>query len=471
MLQRSRILLSTLGMAVLCLLLTACALTPPDTADPILQEHFSSTGSARLDNNWWQDFEDSQLQTLMQQTFTQNYSLQAARDRLSQAEAQARKVGASMFPGISASGSRKRTRMDNGITIGNNTEYKLGLEATYELDFWGKNQASRKRARYDWLASRESLDAATMTLAATLANTWYTLQEQTNQLALLTKQQKNLTDTLQLINFRYQSGRAPATDIMQQQLQLAAIEADIIRTKAQQQVLIHQLNILIGRAPSAPLDWAPIILPALPDLPNTGLPAELTKRRPDLRQAWFKVESLRQSVVVARADRLPRLTLTTSLSTTSDHWHHLFDTWASNLLGGITAPLLDGGRRKAEADRALSALQESVQNYTQTVLKAFGEVEDALVREDRQKAYLNQLTRRVTLATQIFGQTQLRYTKGATDYLDVLQAQKSLQGLQSQHLTAQRQLIEYRIALYRALAGGWHLNKIDRRKPSANQEA
>ena len=180
---------------------------------------------------------------------------------------------------------------------------------------------------------------------------------------------------------------------MQQQLQLATIEADIIQARARQQVLVHQLNILIGQAPSAPLEWTPALLPVLPDLPDTGLPAALTERRPDLRQAWFKVESLRQSVVVARADRLPRLTLTASLSATSDHWHNLFDTWAASLIGGITAPLLDGGQRKAEADRTLCALQESVQNYTQTVLEAFGEVENALVREARQQAYLTQRAR------------------------------------------------------------------------------
>ena len=459
------------GSTAFCLLLTACALAPPDTVDLTLQKHFTTTGSARLDNDWWRDFNDPQLQTLMQQTFIRNYSLQAARDRLNQAEAQARKAGAALFPDISTSGSRKRTRTDNGIIIDNSTEYKLGLEAAYELDFWGKNQARRKRARYDWLASRESLDAVTMTLAATLTNTWYALQEQSNQLTLLAKQQKNLATVLQLTDLRYQSGRAPATDVMQQQLQLAAIEADIIQARARQQVLVHRLNILIGQAPSAPLDWTPALLPVLPDLPDTGLPAALAERRPDLRQAWFKVESLRQSVVVARADRLPRLTLTASLSTTSNHWHNMFDTWAASLLGGITAPLLDGGQRKAEADRTLCALQESVQNYTQTVLEAFGEVEDALVREARQQAYLTRLARQVTLATQILEQTRLRYAKGATDYLEVLQAQASLQGLQRQHLSAQRQLIEYRIALYRALAGGWHPDKTNQHEPSAGQEA
>ncbi len=471
MLQRPRTILPTLGTAAFCLLLTACALTPPDAAPDLpLPEHFSAQGTAKLDNDWWLDFEDPQLQALMQQTFTRNYSLQAARERLNQAEAQARKAGASLFPDIGASGSGRRTRADNGITLGNSTDYSLGLEAAYELDFWGRNQASREGARFDWLASRESLDAATMTLAATLANTWYALQEQANQLTLLAEQRENLANTLKLIDFRYQSGRAPATDVMQQQLQLEAIEADIIQARAQQQVLLHQLNILTGQAPSAPLDWKAAALPTLPDLPDTGLPATLTERRPDLRQAWFEVESLRQGVVVARADRLPRLTLTASLSTTSGHWNNLFDTWAASLLGGITAPLFDGGQRKAEADRALYALQESVQNYTQTVLEALGEVEDALVREDHQQAYLAQLTQQVTLATQILDLTQLRYAKGATDYLNVLQAQKSLQDLQRQHLTAQRQLIEYRIALHRALAGGWHPGKNDHHEPPAGQE-
>ncbi|OQX34701.1 MAG: hypothetical protein B0D91_12000 [Oceanospirillales bacterium LUC14_002_19_P2] len=97
-------------------------------------------------------------------------------------------------------------------------------------------------------------------------------------------------------------------------------------------------------------------------------------------------------------------------------------------------------------------------------------MEDALVREGHQQAYLTQLTQQVTLATQILDQTQLRYAKGATDYLNVLQAQKSLQDLQRQHLTAKRQLIEYRIALYRALAGGWHPDNTDHHEPPAGQE-
>ncbi|OQX34703.1 MAG: hypothetical protein B0D91_12010 [Oceanospirillales bacterium LUC14_002_19_P2] len=189
MLQQPRTLLPTLGTAALCLLLAACALTPPETAPDLpLPEQFTAQGDAELDNDWWLDFNDPQLQALMRLTLTQNYSLQATRERLNQAEAQARKAGASLFPDMSASGSGKRTRVDNGTTLGNSTDYTLGLEAAYELDFWGRNQANRESARYDWLASRESLDAATMTLAATLTNTWYALQEQANQLTLLSKQ-------------------------------------------------------------------------------------------------------------------------------------------------------------------------------------------------------------------------------------------------------------------------------------------
>jgi len=250
-----------------------------------------------------------------------------------------------------------------------------------------------------------------------------------------------------------------AVDVFQQRRQLEAVKAEIPLARMRASVLEHQLAVLLGHPPTRPVAEPLRVIPGLPPRPATGVPAALVQRRPDLRAALSRLAAADQRTAAAVADRFPALRLTGRLETAGVNTGDLFSLWLANLAAGLTAPLLDGGRRAAEVDRTRAVASERLHQYGQAVLDAFQEVEDALVQEHRQAQYLENVTLRVGLAREELRRTRERYLNGATDYLPVLASIQGLQLLERQQLEEQRKLIEYRIDLYRALGGGWKLER------------
>ena len=195
-------------------------------------------------------------------------------------------------------------------------------------------------------------------------------------------------------------------------------------------------------------------LPGLPPLPHTGLPSDLVRRRPDLRQTFYELKARDADLAAAVANQYPRLNLSASISTSTESSEHLFDTWVASVAGQIVGPLFDGGRRRAEVDRREALLRAEAANYMQTTLEAFGEVEDALLREAQQHRIVKSLERQLTLNEMTYKQLRVQYINGASDYLSVLINLIEGQRLQRDLLVAKRELLEIRVALYRSLAGG-----------------
>jgi outer membrane protein TolC len=194
-------------------------------------------------------------------------------------------------------------------------------------------------------------------------------------------------------------------------------------------------------------------LPQLPPLPDTGVPGELVQRRPDVQQAWRLVQAADRDLAAAISNRFPRLSLEASVSDEAANAGELFDDWLVTLAGNLLLPVIDGGERRAAVTSAEAGLQERVQEYRQTVLVAIQEVEDALARERQLQERLASLERRIELSDASYQQLRRRYLNGAVSYTDVLGALRDQQDLQRTRLTARRQLLNYRVALYRALAG------------------
>jgi outer membrane protein TolC len=167
------------------------------------------------------------------------------------------------------------------------------------------------------------------------------------------------------------------------------------------------------------------------------------------------VSAANQELAVAITNQYPRLTLDAGLTTEGETSADLFDNWLRTLAGNLVGPIVDAGRRSAEADRAEAVLREQIAEYGQEVLTAFREVEDALVRERQQRRRIASLQQQVELAEQTVEQLQLEYLNGVSDYIDVLTALTEEQQLRRDLLTARRALVEFRVALYRALAGGF----------------
>jgi NodT family efflux transporter outer membrane factor (OMF) lipoprotein len=448
---------------VLVLASCACSLAPArsvSTDAPAMPEAFSDSGAAPLQQHWWRSFSDPQLDALMHAALQNNFSLRAVWDRLDQAAALARKAGADLYPTLDASASATRN-MRRGDVRSSDSQYAAGLAAAYEVDLWGRVRSSVQAAELDRQATAAQLRTAAVTLSAQVATTWYQLAEQLAQARLLQRQLDINRKVEELIEVRFRHGDAGAVDVLQQRQLVESSRGDLTTTEARIAVLRHQLAVLVGEP--AGTDAAPVAADAslveVPALPATGVPAEQLQQRPDVRQDWLALLAADQRVAVAIADRFPRVSLSAGVTSSSDAARDLFSDWLSNLSANLLLPVIDGGRRRAEVDRTRAVAAEALNNYRQTLTQAYAEVEDALVQERQQQAFLASLDKQLRLSGQAIDQLRDSYRNGAVDYLRVLTALVNNQSLERTEIQARRQLIEFRIGLYRALAGGWTLQR------------
>ena len=491
--------------AVLCLPMlgaTSCVVPIQAVRPPVpVPASFSAAGAAPRQEKWWTAFRDPTLDRLIEQAVQDNLDLRVAWDRLAQARAVARRAGAPLYPSLTGEASVVRTRTVQHIQVAvpatdtgpagtaaapgaaavepvepatrthKETSYSsdlaLGLTASYELDVWGRIRASRDAAALAARASREDVVATAITVAAGVATTWYRLADQRGQLELLDEQIETNEKFLQSLRARFGGAGGAAADVLQQEQLLEATRAEKLAAEAQRDVLRHQLAILLGRPPrAAPADARD--LPSLPPLPHTGLPAALVQQRPDVRGAFLRLQAAHHDVAAAVADRFPRLSLSARAETSDPDTHNLFKNWIASLGANLTAPLFDGHLRAAEVQRTRAVASERLHAYGQEILRAFAEVEDALVQERQQAQFLEKLGRQVELARGAAELTLDRYVRAGGDFLRMLTARQSYQTLQRRHLQAQRELIEFRINLYRALGGGWDLKRPTPAPPSGD---
>jgi NodT family efflux transporter outer membrane factor (OMF) lipoprotein len=423
-----------------------------------LPADFSGSGADRLPGQWWESFGDAALNRLVEQSLAHNFSLQSVWARLDQAAAAERIVSAGLYPSLDAEGSAGRSwsHGNRGTTA---DSYAVGAMASYELDLWGRIDSNSKAATLDRQASEAQLTAAAISLSAEVASTWYQLVEQYGQQALVSNQLETNSRVLELITLRFRRGKVGATDVLQQRQLVESSRGELANIRSLIGIFEYRLAILLGETPDSRVTEPQHELISLPPLPVTGIPAELVQRRPDLRQRFYQLQAADQRTAAAVADRFPRISLRGSSDSTSSDVDDLFDNWLSNLTGNLVAPVIDGGRRRAEVDRTRAVAEQSLSDYKQQLLDALGEVEDALLREQQQRAFIDSLDKQLALSGQVIGRVRDSYLYGAVDYLRVLDVLLTNQNLERRRLTAQRELIDDRIALCRALAGGWTLER------------
>jgi NodT family efflux transporter outer membrane factor (OMF) lipoprotein len=447
-------------LAAASVLMAACAPALPDRPAPVdTSLPFSISGTAPLPERWWQGFADDTLAGLIDRALEGNLSLQSAWDRLEQARAAARRAGADLYPSLDGEARAAETRgREDGLT-GTRESYSLGIAAGYEADLWGRIRSSRDAAALDARASAEDLRTAALTLSSRVAATWYQLIEQYGQIRLLQEQLDINDKVLELITLRFRTGRVGIADVLQQRQLVESNRGEIALVEGRAEVLEHQLAILLGAPPMRKVAPAEVEFGKFPPLPETGLPAELVRSRPDVRGAWYSLQAADHRVAAAIADRFPRLSLAAGLDTSGGEVRDLFDNWLASLAANLVGPIFDGGRRRAEVERTRAVAAEALHSYGQTVLDSLGEVEDALSREQWQKVYIASLDQQLELAERAIERVRDRYLNGAVDYQRVLDALLSYQRLQRTRLTALRELFEFRIDLYRALGGGWEMER------------
>jgi outer membrane protein TolC len=479
---------------ILAVLLVACSIRRPAPPSPVtLPPVFAGTGGGSpLPARWWETFADPGLDACIERALAGNPGLAAARDRLAQAQAVAHRQAAADWPSLDLSADARRSRsrdlpappplhqhqadMTEAVVVGGAAgaedaaaaekarhpeptyltanRYGLGLTARYELDLWGRVAALEDAAQLDTEAGEFDLRTAAITLSAEVARAWYALAAARETAVLLRAQLATHERRETILTGRARLGRALATDAYRQRQQVAAVRALLTAAEADAGVQERRLAVLAGLPPTA----APPADPRLvdpPPPPATGLPATLVAARPDLERAWRVVLAADRRAAAAAADRLPRISLTASAGTEAPKVRELFDDWVATLAGNLLGPLFDGGARAAEYHRSRAVFDERLNLYAQAVLAALVEVEDALAAEAAQRTVLTELDAQLAAGGVIVERTAARHRLGQGDYLVHLEALTAQQGLTRARLTARLALLERRIALCRALAGGW----------------
>jgi outer membrane protein TolC len=332
------------------------------------------------------------------------------------------------------------------------------------VDLWGQigSRVQAEGLRAD--STLADYQTTELTLSAEVARTWFALIEAHAQIALLEEQVETNLTVLDLQEARFGLGQIRLADVLRQRQLVESTREQAVVARSRVALLEHVLAVLQGRAPQEAGYDTGSVLPSLPPLPDTGLPAELVNRRPDVRRELLALEAADRDLASAITAQYPRLNLTASVTTAAESPENLFRDWLVSIAGQLIGPLFDGGERRAEVDRTAAVVRERVADYGQTVLVAYREVEDALALERYQRERIELLNIQLDLARQSSVQLREQYIffGDETDFLDVLSATTEEQRLQRETLSARLDLVLTRIALYLALAGDFESIRPDR---------
>lgn len=442
----------------LAVLLAGCSLATPvpqSSLQPPAQWNQAADSSVWPEARWWTQYDTPQLSRLMTQARVGNLDLASAATRLLQADAQLRQTGATLLPSVdgSASGRRGGNSGDGNVSSG----FNASLNASYEIDFWGRNRAAVEAAAANLNASRYDLEALAITTDASVARSWFQLVENQARLQLARDNLAAAEQVLNIVEARYRFGADDSLAVSQQRALVAQLRANLPALEQQTLQLRNSLALLLGQGP----DFVPGALPAMTDItvpePGAGLPSELLNRRPDIRASEQRLLAANANLTAARAALYPSIQLTGSYgaqsSALSDLVSNPLNPWS--LAAGLTQPIFDGGRLRAQVEISEASQQEALIGYQRAILDALIDADTALgALQQARRQY--QLQQAATAESELaFELAQARYKAGAIDLQNLLDTQRS-------YFQSQDSLVQQRAAwllatvdLYRALGGGW----------------
>jgi NodT family efflux transporter outer membrane factor (OMF) lipoprotein len=459
-----------LSLLTLCVLLGACGSPAPHPdsgiAPPAAWQTPHNESSTRSNVQWWSQFGSPQLDRLVEQARVGSFDLSAAMARVRQAQAETVVAGGSQLPEVKAglNANRQKLLRGNGYSqLDADSSNKAvdyfdaNLSASYEIDFWGGQRASRDSAQFALQASEFDQATVELTLLSGVANGYaqtLSLQEQ-QRIAELNL--ANAQSVLKLVQTRFDSGSATALELAQQKSLVAAQQRQLPLVQQQTQEAQISLAALLGRPVQQlslgqerfdQLTWPTI---------TAGVPSELISRRPDIARAEAQLAAAQADVTVARAAMLPTVTLSAELGSGADRAADILRSPFYNLTAGLLAPVFNNGRLGAERDKATARQEELLDAYRGSIINGFADVEKALnsIRGlDEQRQWQGE---ELNQAQTAFNIAQSRYQAGAEDLLTVLETQRTLYAAQDLNVQLRLARMQASIALYKALGGGWQV--------------
>lgn len=434
------------------LLLTACNLTPaflrPAVETPAQwRDTDLATQKTAVDPYWWRAFGSAELNRLMPEALLYNNDLEAARQRVKQARAQAKIAGATLWPSATVQGNASSTYGAGG----DNGQEGGRFSVAYEVDLWGANRAKRDAGGARLLSAAFARDALQLVVMASVGQAYFNWLAQVERQRIAEEFLENTRRVLAIIEARYRAGGVSTLDVVQQKTELATARANLDLQNQQVTLAENALTLLLGHPPGrvelGAERFFDMRLPAV----NAVEPASLLERRPDVRQAEMQLVAANADIGVARAAFYPSLQLNLDTVLASPQPGGA----ALALAAGLTQPLFQGGRLEGGLENAQARNAELVEIYRKTVLTAFREVEDAAAIHGNSSRRLQALAEAVKQAEQAYRLSEERYRVGLIDYQTLLNTQRSLLTAENNQVQARADVLTAMVQLYQALGGGW----------------
>jgi multidrug efflux system outer membrane protein len=442
--------------------------TPPAPSEPSVP-----TGRPATLVEWWKAFDDPTLTSLVERAVFANLDVRLAEARIRQARAARGVAAAGLWPTVNASATYQRSlsggARGSGITTATGTRttrnldaidlFQDGLDAAWELDIFGGVRRNIEASQADLQAAVEDRRDVLVSLIGELGTGYINLRGFQQQIAIARKNLEAQEHTAEITQKRHEVGFASGLDVANAMAQVATTRSQIPVLESSARASIYSLSILLGSEPAAllkELDTEGPIPPTPPEVP-VGLPSDLLRRRPDVRRAEAEIHAATARIGVATADLFPKFSLTGSFGYSGNtassltHWEHRF--WAFG--PGATWSVFDAGaiRWNIEIQNALQ--EQTLLTYQKTVLTALKDVEAALVAYVKEQEHRTILSEAVMNNRKAVDLSLKLYTAGRTDFLNVLNAQRSLYVSEDALVQSVRDVSGNLIALYKALGGGW----------------
>jgi NodT family efflux transporter outer membrane factor (OMF) lipoprotein len=426
---------------------------------------------------WWKTFQNDELSELIEQALQHNHDRKRAVARILEGRASVMSATAGLLPQVNLSSAytniavSKNTLAGLGLATGQRpgpsifatpgTTFDLwngAMDLRWEIDFWGRIRRGREAAQAETKAIEEDARAIALSLISDVGQSYFRIRELDEQLDIASRTLAVRQESLEIIQKRAAVGLASELDVKRTEVliaEAAGLIPDLARLRA---IESHRLEVLTGMAPGS-LDLAQKPLRAViaqPDIP-VGLPSELLERRPDILQAEATLVASNARIGQARAYFFPTLMITGQGGLQSADFAKWFTGNSFNYSIGpsVTLPIFQGGTNMARLDQAESQYQQMLESYRQTILLAFREVADLLVSVHARGEQLAHQRAQLTAAQEVVRLAQVRYRKGMVNYLDVLDAQRTVLTAETQLVLTERARLTEMVSLFKALGGGW----------------
>jgi multidrug efflux system outer membrane protein len=430
-------------------------LSTPDQYRGLAPDLGDQSGAPFSEMKWQSVFQDKTLQDLITEALTNNYNIRIAAIRIVQAEASLGVTRSNQLPALT--GTFGVQNEQSILDRGSPTFDTAGLQLTYIVDFWGQYRRATEAARADLLGTRYARHVVETTLISDVAIAYFELRQFDSQLEFSEQTVVSDKESLRINTINFKGGEYAITDVYQAQLLVQQAEAEVITLKQSIEQTENQLSLLLGRNPGGiPRGLALIDQPHLTEIP-VGLPSAILERRPDVRQSEEALVAANANVGVAKAAFFPQIPLTATFGAQSTALTSFLQGpatfWA--LGGQLVQPLYQGGRITSQYRLAWAQRDEAELSYKQTVQQAFTDVSNSLVAYRQGRLFRMKLQEQTATYKETSRLANVRFTGGATSFLEVLTTQQQYFNSELQLTQAWEGEMQSYVQLYQALGGGW----------------